>query len=560
MTGSEKRFPTAPSAAQAFDLSSVFAVAVPAGVDRDVLLDGLLTFVEDKVAAIEPTTALAIERVAWMEVPPDEFELSCAVCVGAKGRGLLVHAVATDGKLAVIPDDLSLAPEDWGGLVETLCAAQDEQSDCWDILQLPSIQHASSPRVVPALSRVDRRLPIRASAEQRAQLATARAMPDQRHPVIAMRPIKFRNPDSHVLHATLEALQERHEILHMSFSVMDMQDYICLTDDIPTPFDIQDETEALEDLAKVGRDHSKHLSREGFPTKLPWRARLLTDGNKGVLVCLFSEAISDTKTLDLLRDEIVQFYKAFRSGTNPETRWPAPDLQYTDYAGNERLRPPRPSGKGVVETASDGSASRILQHIPHETLGQLEQFAVTNGIAVRTILLAAFQRTLNDLIEVPVSRIMVAVHDRRPVGAGQMLGQFSLDCPMWFGLGEASGDLALIQGRLARILAAGQSQTENMDALHAKLPASDRVFRFDGAGRPRLVPVRFASASVSLTVLRSQDNVALEWLIRDDDPLSATPQILMQTISRHINAILETDCSYECSNERKVSDWSGSLP
>ncbi|MCC5960634.1 MAG: hypothetical protein JJU08_14985 [Rhodobacteraceae bacterium] len=549
-------FPVVPDTTQGYDLSGLLVLAVPPDADRYLLLDALMTFVENAVEALDEAPALASERVAWIEVRPDEFELNCAVCVGAAGRGMLVHAVLTEGKLAVFADALALDTTDWDRLITCLCAARagGGGDQDWHVLQRPATGRVSK-RVRP-LARLwaDRLLPIRASIEQRAQLAVSREMPGGRHPVIAMRPIHLTKPDQEALRATFETLQERHEILHMTFPVVNGQDYICLTDSMKIPFEIDVCPDPLDDLEGIGLAHSMALSRQGFENLLPWRARLVMHGDKGVLCCVFSEAITDLQSAEILRTEIIQFYKRFLSGANPEARWPEPAFHYTDYAAAEHERPKHqltPLG-AVSRREADALTSdlayaapvmRTIQDLKPDMQKRLESFALRHGIALRTVILDAFLATLNDVTNTWPSWIQIAIHDRRPIGAGLVPGPFSMDCLMWLGSDSAHCDLVKLQARLSRVLAQDGSTLEDTDSQAPALMRNTRIYRYDGAGSLRVLPPTFARAAVSLSLIRTDTELLLEWLIREDDPLSRNPDILIRSLSKQINAILETDCS-----------------
>ncbi|MDR5835727.1 non-ribosomal peptide synthetase [Caballeronia sp. LZ034LL] len=253
--------------------------------------------------------------------------------------------------------------------------------------------------------------------------------------------------DARALHAALDAVVERHEILHSHFEERDGAPWLVVDETIGAewsestfPDAVDDTNPALAAWLREGADRAFDLSRGPL-----LRARLarLGDGSH-VFALTVHHIAADGWSMNLLIDELLSVYGALRAGEKPALA-PLP-VQYTDYAvwqresldaaalgqqldywraqlGGEQpvlelpADRPRPAVRsargGEVETALDASLADAVQ-----------RYARRHDATVFMTLLAAFQALLHRYGGQREIRVGIPLGGREQVETEALIGFF----------------------------------------------------------------------------------------------------------------------------------------
>jgi hypothetical protein len=144
--------------------------------------------------------------------------------------------------------------------------------------------------------------------------------------------------DAILLHASLAALVERHEVLRSSFGERDGDPVLTIADHLDVPMPLVD-CGALPDAQRehaVARYLSDAANRP-FDLAAPplMRALLLKfDASHHVLILVLHHIVADGASVHILIDELCAVYRARRGGM--PAALPALPVQYADYAAWQR--------------------------------------------------------------------------------------------------------------------------------------------------------------------------------------------------------------------------------
>ncbi len=525
-------------------------LSVPTHVDLNLLADAFVTFIEEEMEALGPGVVFNDEPFAWKEVSECQFDEMCAAFLEKAGQGPFLQAVWAEGRLGIVAATDVLAQSDWDRLVGKLTGSQCGPVDPaeWRIIEAPGqpAESAQETTSVAPLPRADRHGPLPASVIQRIVVAVSRQRVGGRHGVVAMRPIVLPMPDAAALEATFQALQARHDILQMSFVSIDGLDHICLSPGMALPFDTIAALRPFRNIDIIAAERTRVLAERPLSDQLLWCAELVQDSSQGIVIAVLSDAIADPCTTDLLRADILRFYEAFCAGLNPQMDWPAPKLQYTDYAAGETgfpeacdwwraLLPELCMTRDQTETAPVAAVEIFEHHLAPEMLEQLQPVAEATGSTVQTLVLAMFLKTLSELEVAPLDWVLVAMHDRRPAGLEEMLGPFAFECPIWLGDMRERITPSGLQLRLNETRAAGAAPLAYLATELPRLVPQRVRHQFDWRDGAVLVRPSESAADVTLSVAQTETAVHLQWAVRVDDPLGATAQLLAQNFLRHLD-------------------------
>ncbi|MGX6999429.1 amino acid adenylation domain-containing protein [Caballeronia sp. KNU42] len=231
--------------------------------------------------------------------------------------------------------------------------------------------------------------------------------------------------DASLLHASLSALVERHEVLRSSFDERDGDPVLTIADHLDVPMPLVD-CGALPDAQRkhtVARYLADAANRP-FDLAVPplMRALLLKfDISHHVLILVLHHIVADGASVHILIDELCAQYRARRYLTT--TVLPRLPVQYADYAAwqREQLAPPRlhieqdfwrtylgnaphflalPADRPRPPIAShDGGTVRLT--LSRETGARVMTLASANGMTPFAVLLASFQLFLHKLTGQP---------------------------------------------------------------------------------------------------------------------------------------------------------------
>jgi len=227
--------------------------------------------------------------------------------------------------------------------------------------------------------------------------------------------------DANLLHASLAALVERHEVLRSSFGEDDGDPVLTIVDHLDVPMPLVNcgalpDTQRQQTIARYLTDAANRPFDLTAPPLM--RALLLKfDVSHHVLILVLHHIVADGASVHVLIDELCAGYRARRDGTPPAL--PALPIQYADYAAWQReqltaakLRKEQrfwqtylsnaphflalPTDRPRPPVAShDGGTARLT--LSRETGERVQALAGARGMTPFTVLLASFQLFLHKL-------------------------------------------------------------------------------------------------------------------------------------------------------------------
>ncbi|MFT4433832.1 amino acid adenylation domain-containing protein [Caballeronia sp. 15715] len=227
--------------------------------------------------------------------------------------------------------------------------------------------------------------------------------------------------DANLLHASLAALVERHEVLRSSFGEHDGDPVLTIADHLDVPMPPVDcgalpNAQRDQTVARYLNDAANHPFDLATPPLM--RALLLKfDASHHVLILVLHHIVADGASVHILIDELCAQYRARRGGTT--TALPALPIQYADYAAwqREQLTPPKlsneqdfwraylanaphflalPAERPRPPVAShEGGTARLT--LSAETGERVRALASARGMTPFAVLLASFQLFLHKL-------------------------------------------------------------------------------------------------------------------------------------------------------------------
>ncbi|WP_133651190.1 non-ribosomal peptide synthetase [Paraburkholderia flava] len=232
--------------------------------------------------------------------------------------------------------------------------------------------------------------------------------------------LDLRGPlDTALLHASLAALVERHEVLRSSFGEHDGDPVLAIaaTLDVPMPLVDCSTLDASQREATVARmlDDASQTPFDLAVAPLLRASLVRFDAQHHVLVLALHHIVADGASVHVLIDELCAVYAARRAGSEPALR--ALPVQYADYAvwQREQLKPPKlrdeqtfwrtyladaphrlalPTDRPRPAIASHaGSAVQLV--LPGTTGERVRALAAARGMTPFAVLLASFQLFLH---------------------------------------------------------------------------------------------------------------------------------------------------------------------
>jgi amino acid adenylation domain-containing protein len=229
--------------------------------------------------------------------------------------------------------------------------------------------------------------------------------------------------DANLLHASLAALIERHEVLRSSFGEHDGDPVLTIADHLGVPMPLVD-CGALPD-AQRGQTVTRYLhdaAKRPFDLAAPplMRALLLKfDASHHVLILVLHHIVADGASVHILIGELCALYRAQRDGMT--TSLPALQIQYADYAAwqREQLTPQRSSNEQdfwrtylanaphFLALPADRPRPPVASHnggtarltLSRETGARVKALASARGMTPFAVLLASFQLFLHKLTD-----------------------------------------------------------------------------------------------------------------------------------------------------------------
>ncbi len=223
--------------------------------------------------------------------------------------------------------------------------------------------------------------------------------------------------DQEILRRVLTAVTQRHATLRTTFPVTAGQPYQQIAWALEVALEFIDISDlSIEDAEREGsRLAQEHLVEPFDLAQGPLlRALLVRMTNDDALIIAIHHSICDGWSLRLLQKEIVEHYRAFRAGVEPQL--PALPIQYADYAlwqnrwlDDEALRPQlaywqRQLGAHlpVLSLPTDRLRPRVQTFtgascpldISPQLYQALKQFNRERGVTMATTLLAVFKLLL----------------------------------------------------------------------------------------------------------------------------------------------------------------------
>ncbi|WP_213764824.1 non-ribosomal peptide synthetase [Caballeronia sp. dw_19] len=227
--------------------------------------------------------------------------------------------------------------------------------------------------------------------------------------------------DANLLHASLAALVERHEVLRSSFGEHDGDPVLTIADHLDVPMPLVDcsalpDTQREQTVARYLTDAANRPFDLAAPPLV--RALLLKfDASHHVLILVLHHIVADGASVHILIDELCAQYRARRGGL--PSALPALPIQYADYAAWQReeltavkLRDEQdfwrtylanaphflalPADRPRPPVAShDGGTVRL--RLSRETGARVTTLASARGMTPFAVLLASFQLFLHKL-------------------------------------------------------------------------------------------------------------------------------------------------------------------
>lgn len=513
----------------------VLVVDTPPAPDLDMLADALVTFAETH---FDPLLDGDLAEVfSWTELAQDQFEDACLARMRTQGAAFL-QAVWAHGRLGIVARSQRLSKTEWEQLFAELIASQEDVANPFD-------GWTASFQKNTALPKVDRRQPIRATPAQQTYLQLS-ALQDQKvHPTVAIPPIYLTSPNVPALEATFEVLQERYEILHMSFVEIEGDVFLRLSDNEPLPFSVKRTFGFLHKIENLAKRGEATLTRRISQTSSLWNARLIRQGSRAVLVCVLSETIADPQTAIMLRDDILDLYDWFKKTSGPEPSKVGSGVQFLDAAAAERDLDPAlawwdklPLGRrsAEVDPVSEVAPVVVWEHtLPAALCARLE--AQTQS--TQAVIFRVFLQLLEPLDGSVPEWLLVRNYGLRPHETPNLLGQFSLDVPIW--LGGLTNE-STVKDSAARVTTTMQQGALSLRELSIARPNSlpDRIpYLFDW--RPQKPsPTRLAlPQDVTLRVWHEDEEIKTQWAIRRDHPLSLQESSLRASFQRELANLVD---------------------
>ncbi|WP_158938694.1 non-ribosomal peptide synthetase [Burkholderia sp. S171] len=227
--------------------------------------------------------------------------------------------------------------------------------------------------------------------------------------------------DANLLHASLAALVDRHEVLRSSFGEHDGDPVLTIADHLDVPMPLVN-CGALPDTQRQ-QTIDRYLidaANRPFDLATPPLMRVLLlkfDASHHVLILALHHIVADGASVHVLIDELCAGYRARRSGMQPAL--PALPIQYADYAAwqREQLTAAKvrdeqdfwraylsdaphflalPTDRPRPPVAShDGGTARLT--LSRETGARVQALASARGMTPFAVLLASFQLFLHRL-------------------------------------------------------------------------------------------------------------------------------------------------------------------
>jgi amino acid adenylation domain-containing protein len=272
--------------------------------------------------------------------------------------------------------------------------------------------------------------------------------------------------DAILLHASLAALVERHEVLRSSFGERDGDPVLTIADHLDVPMPLVD-CGALPDAQRehaVARYLSDAANRP-FDLAAPplMRALLLKfDASHHVLILVLHHIVADGASVHILIDELCAVYRARRGGM--PAALPALPVQYADYAAWQReqltsvkVRDEQDFWRAYLANAPhflalpadrprppvashDGGTARLK--LSRETGERVTTLASARGMTPFAVLLASFQLFLHRLTGQPDLLIGTDVAGRDRIEFEGLIGFFINVLPVRSRISDDSANTA----------------------------------------------------------------------------------------------------------------------
>ncbi|MFK4445886.1 amino acid adenylation domain-containing protein [Caballeronia udeis] len=228
--------------------------------------------------------------------------------------------------------------------------------------------------------------------------------------------------DATLLHASLAALIERHEVLRSSFGEDDGDPVLTIADQLDVPMPLVDCGTTLPDTQRqqIIDRYLTDAANRPFDLAAPplMRALLLKfDASHHVLILVLHHIVADGASVHILIDELCAGYRARRIGM--PAALPALPVQYADYAAWQREQSTSLGGRGEQDfwraylanaphflalpadrprppvASHDGGVVRLT--LSRETAARVRTLATARGMTPFAVLLASFQLFLHRL-------------------------------------------------------------------------------------------------------------------------------------------------------------------
>ncbi|MFK7878066.1 MAG: hypothetical protein AB8B71_20235 [Paracoccaceae bacterium] len=489
-------------------------------MDVDLLADAFVTFAEELFDHVADNVAK--ETFSWTEVTHDEFDQACQRLLQNPDRAYL-NGVWADGKLGVVALPGHLTRAQRTDLFEELIVSQSSlelSEHNWQMVETP----------IWTWPIADRRQPILATSEQLTYLHLGALQEDGKQPTVVMPRIFLDSPNVEAFEAAFEVLQERHEILHMSFVEATGQTFIRLQDELDFQFSSRRANRLGRKIEQLASRTEVKLAASLKTTGPLWAAALIQRGPKAVVVCVLSEAIADPNTAVLLREEILELYAWFKDGPKDDPKYAGPKMQFVDIAtaGRDRSQALTWWDTLQIQTAQPDE-HKLSEAAPvvswqHSISPELSTRIEDHNNTAQSLLFYAFLECLNCVDEPKPAWVLTRSYTQRPKQFPQVLGQFSLDVPIWLGDLSKRTNLNTISLRLAETLDRGALSAADLAKLLPNSLPARMPYLFDWRPLRPSVHQLALQQDITFRAWRDGGTIKTQWDVRRDHPLSLNEQ------------------------------------
>jgi|GEM_PF-3724357 len=231
-------------------------------------------------------------------------------------------------------------------------------------------------------------------------------------------PMPLENVDLVALEKALTTMQANHESMRTRLVEKDGELYQVIDAEQPLPYTVNtlrwwNVAGGVEQI--VNKQQQELVSIPFVPEAGPlWRARLVRQGDKAVLLMSFCSLIFDGGSMNVLQYQLHSLYTAYKEGEEPDTELMSETLQYADFATWQHQQvdssewqkkaqwwenklaggPPPVEFKGT----EDALHTKVFkQRLGTDTGKAIKEYAVANNTTPFVVMLTTFMELLAEL-------------------------------------------------------------------------------------------------------------------------------------------------------------------